>query len=241
MAAVAPSTDLKRLAFVETAAANSVDFVTGTKVFSKACGYYSSAKETNALKGSLTKIEDLIKAYGTPVVSKVQEKYPAYMTTVDAKVDTAVTLLQSIWADKIAPSAPVAYAKSALALTPEKLEELKATREAYFAKIENTLALLRAKAVALPEKVTAAVTAAIAEARAQVDNAQLFEKVKAAYETVLKYPAVVAVLERAAPAAAKAADAAKPYVAKAAAFAEPYVAAVKTKVMPGKKTVEQLD
>ena len=246
------------------------------------------------------------------MVSKVQEKYPAYMTTVDAKVrprpsaaserttwrfftaprvstggifldffvptategsfflsslsrfssttssrfapptlhssfvalpsqvDTAVTLLQSIWADKIAPSAPVAYAKSALALTPEKLEELKATREAYFAKIENTLALLRAKAVALPEKVTAAVTAAIAEARAQVDNAQLFEKVKAAYETVLKYPAVVAVLERAAPAAAKAADAAAPYVAKAAAFAEPYVAAVKTKVMPS-KPVEQLD
>jgi hypothetical protein len=36
-------------------------------------------------QGSLTKIEDLIKAYGTPVVSKVQEKYPAYMTTVDAK------------------------------------------------------------------------------------------------------------------------------------------------------------
>ena len=50
MATVAPSTDLKRLAFVETAAANSVEFVTGTKVFSKACGYYSSAKETNALK-----------------------------------------------------------------------------------------------------------------------------------------------------------------------------------------------
>ena len=50
MAAVAHPADLKRLAFVETAAANSVEFVTGTKVFSKACGYYSSAKETNALK-----------------------------------------------------------------------------------------------------------------------------------------------------------------------------------------------
>ena len=156
------------------------------------------------------------------------------------QVDTAVSLLQSIWADRIAPSAPVAYAKSALALTPEKLEELKATREAYFAKIEQTLALLRATAVALPEKVTGAVTAAITEARAQMDNAQLFEKVKSAYETVLKYPAVVAVLERAAPAAAKAADVAAPYVAKAAAFAEPYVAAVKTKVMPS-KPVEQLD
>ena len=155
------------------------------------------------------------------------------------QVDTAVSLLQSIWADRIAPSAPVAYAKSALALTPEKLEELKATREAYFAKIEQTLALLRATAVALPEKVTGAVTAAITEARAQMDNAQLFEKVKSAYETVLKYPAVTAVLERA-PAAAKAADAAAPYVAKAAAFAEPYVAAVKTKVMPS-KPVEQLD
>jgi hypothetical protein len=34
----------------------------------------------------LTKIEHLIKAFGTPVVSKVQEKYPGYMTTVDAKV-----------------------------------------------------------------------------------------------------------------------------------------------------------
>jgi hypothetical protein len=41
---------------------------------------------TRRPQGSLTKIEDLIKAYGTPVVSKVQEKYPAYMTTVDAKV-----------------------------------------------------------------------------------------------------------------------------------------------------------
>jgi len=37
-------------------------------------------------QGSLTKIEHLIKAFGTPVVSKVQEKYPGYMTTVDAKV-----------------------------------------------------------------------------------------------------------------------------------------------------------
>lgn len=41
---------------------------------------------STAPQGSLTKIEDLIKAYGAPVVSKVQEKYPTYMTTVDAKV-----------------------------------------------------------------------------------------------------------------------------------------------------------
>ena len=38
------------LGFVETAATNSFEFVTGTTVFSKACGYYTSAKETNALK-----------------------------------------------------------------------------------------------------------------------------------------------------------------------------------------------
>ena len=50
MAAVAPPPDLKRLGFVETAATNSFEFVTGTTVFSKACGYYTSAKETNALK-----------------------------------------------------------------------------------------------------------------------------------------------------------------------------------------------
>lgn len=43
-------TDLKRLAFVETAASNSVSYVTGSTAFAKACSYYSSAKETNALK-----------------------------------------------------------------------------------------------------------------------------------------------------------------------------------------------
>ena len=40
------------------------------------------------------------------------------------QVDTAVSLLQSIWADRIAPSAPVAYAKSALALTPAAVTSL---------------------------------------------------------------------------------------------------------------------
>lgn len=45
----APSA-LKRLAFVETAASNSMSYVTGSTAFAKACGYYSSAKETNALK-----------------------------------------------------------------------------------------------------------------------------------------------------------------------------------------------
>lgn len=178
------------------------------------------------------------------------------------QVDTAVTLLTGIWADKIAPSAPVVYAKSALALTPEKLEELKAAREEYFKKIEATLLLLKAKAVALPEQVTTTVQSAIAEARTQIDNAHLFEKVKTAYETVLKYPAVVAVLERSAPYVAKATEVAAPYAKKAKLMAEPYVAkatevaapyvtkatdiatpyvtAIKEKVM-GEKTVAQLD
>ena len=42
--------DLKRLAFVETAAINSVSYVKASTAFAKACGYYTSAKETNALK-----------------------------------------------------------------------------------------------------------------------------------------------------------------------------------------------
>ena len=50
MTAVASPTDLKRLAFVESAAVNSVSYVTGTTAFAKACGYYTSAKEINALK-----------------------------------------------------------------------------------------------------------------------------------------------------------------------------------------------
>ena len=169
------------------------------------------------------------------------------------QVDLAVTALQGIWADKIASSVPVAYAKAAVALTPEKVEELKAMREAYYAKIEATLESLKSRAVKLPAEVTAAVTAAIAEARARIEDAHLFEKVKAAYETVLAYPAVVAVLEKTAPVASKAADVAAPYVAKARTIAEPYVVkgmevagpyvnAIKEKVMPPKPApVQQLD
>ena len=349
MTAVASPTDLKRLAFVESAAVNSVSYVTGTTAFAKACGYYTSAKEINALKvreisgprtratrraraptresrattpetrrrraprrpaalarptrvaastprgefflvfpperprvlrlffqpgvsrvfppsplrarrasasfvrssqGSITKIEDLIKAYGAPVVSKVQEKYPAYMTTVDAKVDTAVTLLQGIWEEKIAPSAPVAYAKSALAATPEKIEAIEAMREEYFAKIEATLEALKARAVKLPAEITTALKTAIADARAKIDDAKLFEKVQAAYRMVVEYPTVVAVIEKTAPVAAKAVDVAGPYYVKAKTIAEPYVvkgmeiagpyvAAVKARVLP--KTVEQID
>merc|ERR1711939_1257237 len=153
MTAVATPTDLKRLAFVESAAVSSYEYLTGSAYFAKACGYYSNAKETNALKGSITKIEDLIKAYGMPVVAKVQEKYPEYMTTVDGKVD--VTKAVDIWTSKIAPSAPVAMAKSALAAYPVKVEELLAQREEYFKKIEAFLADLKAKAVALPAEVSA--------------------------------------------------------------------------------------
>ena len=50
MAAVATPTDLKRLAFVESAAVSSYEYVTGSAYFAKACGYYSNAKETNVLK-----------------------------------------------------------------------------------------------------------------------------------------------------------------------------------------------
>ena len=66
--------------------------------------------------------------------------------------------------------------------------------------------------------------AAIADARAKVDDAQLFEKVKTAYETALKYPAVIAVVEKTAPVAAKAVEVAGPYYVKAKEAATPYVA-----------------
>ena len=170
------------------------------------------------------------------------------MTTVDAKVDTAVTLLQGIWEEKIAPSAPVAYAKSALAATPEKIEAIQAMREEYFAKIEATLEALKARAVKLPAEITTALKTAIADARAKIDDAKLFEKVQAAYRMVVEYPTVVAVIETA-PVAAKAVDVAGPYyvkqdhrgayVVKGMEIAGPYVAAVKARVLP--KTVEQID
>ena len=104
----------------------------------------------------------------------------------------------------------------------------------------------------LPAEVTAAVTAAIAEARARIEDAHLFEKVKAAYETVLAYPRL-SPCSKTAPVASKAADVAAPYVAKARTIAEPYVVkgmevagpyvnAIKEKVMPPKPApAQQLD
>jgi len=206
-----------------------VNYVAGTTAFTKACTYYSSAKETSALKGSITKIEDLIKVYGAPVVSKVTEKYPSVATQVDAKVDVAVTLLQDIWKSKIASSTPACYAKGVAAEMPAKLEALKAAREEYFKKIEATLDTFKAKAVTLPTELKTALTTAIAEARAKIDNAHLFEKVKMAYETVLKYPAVVTLIEKSGPVVDKATAVlatvqASPYYVKAVDTVGPYVA-----------------
>ena len=381
MTTVAAPADLKRLAFVESAAVNTASYVTGSTAFAKACGYYTSAKETDALKvcpypsdwhetsarfsrglalrvaillpdasrarisplrmrappsppsvsnrpktrstlpshafafyssplnrtaglpdqdrgphqglrrarrvqgpGEVPHLHDHRRRQGMPTSTsepsrarfsreiRVVSPLAIFFLTGGAnatrprprdtprsprsprpQVDLAVTALQGIWADKIASSVPVAYAKAAVALTPEKVEELKAMREAYYAKIEATLESLKSRAVKLPAEVTAAVTAAIAEARARIEDAHLFEKVKAAYETVLAYPAVVAVLEKTAPVASKAADVAAPYVAKARTIAEPYVVkgmevagpyvnAIKEKVMPPKPApAQQLD
>jgi len=236
MAAVAPP-ELKRLAFVETAAMNTVNYVAGTSAFNKACTYYCSAKEKNLLKGSLTKIEDLIKAYGSPVVSKVAEKYPAVATHVDDKVDVAVTLLQDIWKSRIASSTPATYAKGVAADMPAKLEAIKAAREDYFKKIEATLETLKAKAVTLPTDLKTGLTTAIADARAKLESAHLFERVKMAYETVLKYPAVVAVIEKSGPVIDKAAAAlatvqASPYYVKAVDAVGPYVTNIKERLYP---------
>lgn len=99
--------------------------------------------------------------------------------------------------------------------------------------------------MALPAELTSAITAAIAEARSNLENAHLFEKVKAAYDAVLKYPAVVAIIDKTAPVAAKAVDMASPYytvakdvatpyVEKVGKVAGPYMAAIKGKMFPEK-------
>ena len=148
-----------------------------------------------------------------------------------------MSMLQSIWDTRIAPSAPVAYAKNVYAAAPGKVEELNAMREEYFKKIEATLETLKARAVKLPTELTCAITAAIAEARAKIDDAQLFERVKAAYETVLKYPAVVAAVEKATPVAARAVEISTPYYNKAVEVAGPYVTKVGNVAAPYVKPI----
>lgn len=110
--------------------------------------------------------------------------------------------------------------------TPHAHTRASQAREEYFKRIEATLETLKARAVSLPTELTAAITAAIADARANLENAHLFDRVKAAYDAVLKYPAVVAVVEKTAPVAAKAVDMATPYYISAKDMASPYVTKV---------------
>jgi len=238
--------ELKRLAFVEKAAVDSFQYVTATSAFSKACGYYTAAKETSALKGSLTKLEDLIKAYGEPVASKVAESYPTVATNVDAKVDKAVVLALKIWEDHLAASLPITYTTSAYksVTDPATMDKIITMREEYFKKIEEALESFKSKAVSLPAELKIGLTAAIEQARANLDSTILFNKVKVIWETVLSQPQVAMVMEKSAPAIEKAVETVKavqasPYYVKAVDTVGPYVTSAVTTVSPYVTTIKE--
>ena len=149
-----------------------------------------------------------------------------------------MSMLQSIWDTRIAPSAPVAYAKNVLR---RRAREGRGTQRDARGVLQEDRSDARDAQGARGEAPDGAHGAPsrprIAEARAKIDDAQLFERVKAAYETVLKYPAVVAAVEKATPVAARAVEIGTPYYNKAVEVAGPYV----TKVGQRRRAVREAD
>ena len=231
------TTALKRLGFVADATQSGVKYVSEHALANKAVEAYSAARDATALKGSLTMIESLLMQYGAPVAKKVVDTAPAALAEADARVDHAVKALGETYDARVKNSAPMrtanaayAYAMKAKERYPENVEALKTARAEYLAKIESTLEDLKTRAVKLPEDVSAALRAAISQARAALDSDKLFARVKTLWEQVMNNPRVIAVVNRATPVAERVL--AQPAVSKAIAAATPYCAAIGKRVLP---------
>lgn len=231
------TTALKRLGFVADATQSGVKYVSEHALANKAVEAYSAARDATVLKGSLTMIESLLMQYGAPVAKKVVDTAPAALAEADARVDHAVKALGETYDARVKNSAPMrtanaayAYAMKAKERYPENVQALKTARAEYLAKIESTLEDLKTRAVKLPEDVSAALRAAISQARAALDSDKLFARVKTLWEQVMNNPRVIAVANRATPVAERVL--AQPAVSKAIAAATPYCAAIGKRVLP---------
>lgn len=231
------TTALKRLGFVADATQSGVKYVSEHALANKAVEAYSAARDATVLKGSLTMIESLLMQYGAPVAKKVVDTAPAALAEADARVDHAVKALGETYDARVKNSAPMrtanaayAYAMKAKERYPENVQALKTARAEYLAKIESTLEDLKTRAVKLPEDVSAALRAAISQARAALDSDKLFARVKTLWEQVMNNPRVIAVVNRATPVAERVL--AQPAVSKAIAAATPYCAAIGKRVLP---------
>ena len=173
-------------------------------------------------------IESLLMQYGAPVAKKVVDTAPAALAEADARVDHAVKALGETYdaragisrgwsAPMRTANAAYAYAMKAKERYPENVQALKTARAEYLAKIESTLEDLKTRAVKLPEDVSAALRAAISQARAALDSDKLFARVKTLWEQVMNNPRVIAVANRATPVAERVL--AQPAVSKAIAAA----------------------
>ena len=229
-AATPAKEELKQLAFVANATETSLEYVKTHALTKRATAAYEKARDANALRGSLTKIESLIAHYGQPVAQKVCETYPVALKTADANVDRAVKALNEAYETRVKNSAPVktanaayAYAIKAKEQYPDNIDALKQARSEYLSKIERSIEELKARAVKLPEEALGALKTAIAQARSALDSDKLFARVKALWEQVITNPRVVAVVEKATPVAERVL--AQPIVSKAIDVAAPYAGA----------------
>jgi len=187
--------DLKRIGFIKNAAESSVSFILpkAKPWYDRAQGMYTSCKDATVLKPGLESIEAAIQYYGGPLVEKAQAAAPHLVAEVDAKVDTTVVSAEALWARGRAyvPGVGLVITKVQQAV-PDNLEAFHQAREKYFALLEQSLEVVKKKLPALPQDALNQVGTAIAQARAQgeANSRALFERVVAAWETLLANPKV---------------------------------------------------
>merc|ERR1739848_772240 len=117
--------DLKRLGFI---------YEYGTLATATATKFYELAKKQapSTLAPGIETLEGAIKAYGAPIVSKVQDVAPKVLSDVDKRVDTVVGQASTVF-DK--------YTNT------ENIQAFKKSREEYLKQIEQLLDDIKAKGI----------------------------------------------------------------------------------------------
>jgi len=117
--------ELKRLGFL---------YEYGTLATDTATKFYELAKKQapSTLAPGIETLEGAIKAYGAPIVSKVQDVAPKVLSDVDKRVDTVVGQASTVY-DK--------YTNT------ENIQAFKKSREEYLKQIEQLLDDIKAKGI----------------------------------------------------------------------------------------------
>lgn len=203
-----PTSDLKRLSKVMDGlgALAASGAATHVKNFSR--HFYGTAQDVALLKAIVTKVEALATPYVDAATSQETVKL------FDDKVDGAIKAAGALYEARVAPTTTPLVAKAvgvyksakgatalASAKLPKDAEAFLALRDEWFVTMESVLGDLNALSAAVPKASLAYLQAAIEKAKHALpaDSKGAMDAVHVAWEKLVAFPSVAAVVATAAP------------------------------------------